>query len=260
MNFFVDFFDFLLRCFHGLIIGPKRILLIAIILSLLIAGINLLFLLRYHKLWNKEFNLSFFAQLICFLVYPFTFFIIFSIISLANLEPIASSSISQWRNEIIHDSQWSKNVFKKAYWVIYDKKYEDFTNYLCPEKGGRIIPSSNPKTIEAIAEIYSDESRKHFIKNSPFYSMFIWPKNEIANDSIRNDMKVFFALDKGQTYNLHNSIDIAANRIRADLYLKIPIIIIKTRLFLILLFLFIESLLLIIIGIKAYTEIRSSII
>ena len=242
--------------FAGLREFSTKGLTLTIASATIISGLCWAFGNYYALLWNKRFHLTATLQILNVLASLLTFFFVLAFAAMAFLKPIAILKIAAWRINIGHDTKWSNDTFKEAFYGV--KKVgleEDFSTYKTPENGGKFIPIKSPGSQLEAASIYANNAAENFNDNHPFLSKIIWSSKGISRDTVKVDIAEWFKAGKG-TYPAENAIDLASKKIREDLIIQTPRIVKISRLVLVGMFLIVIFIPFALIGYAAYTDIK----
>jgi len=212
---------------------------------------------HYTKLWNKAYHVTPSFHILCCVAAIVTFFTTLCFIGLKNTKPVSERIVEEWGKEVVDDYDLSERCFHESYYAIRDAGLEDMHGYRTPENGGDLIPVSSRETRILVGEIYAGNACRDFARRNPFIGYFIKADDGVPSEIIAEDVDSFFRSRSGDTYPLERGIVLAVRQIASDLQAQCGKIVHRTRWWLFLLFLLVQSIPFGSIGYLAWKDLKN---
>ena len=252
MNFIKDIIDIV---FYGLAKLSIQNLLITFGVAGILSVGCFLGCNYYSRLWNKRYRTTTTHKLLSGVASILTFLFVCAFVAFTFWEDAASMKIEIWKNNLKTDIVFTNSCFKKAYYEVKKLGLEDFTNYLPPEKGGTLIPTSHKETQFRAGEVYSELACNNFDDKHRFLALALKSNFGVAPELITKDMTRHFSKNE-VPYSMSNGIEIAATIIKNELIAQTPKVIKLARIILVLLFLIVQAIPFGLIGLAAYKDLK----
>jgi len=247
-----DFFDILFQCVAS-IDGSAFWGVLA--LSLTLGVICWVACSYYTRLWNIHFRVKLKHHVLCAIAAFAT--VIFTLVfqAVGNLGAIVDEIIDNWSETLVDDNEWLSETYANAFYTMKDEYPREFAGVPEPGKRGSVIPFAKDGMMQMCVTIYVTEACDNFSTLHPFLDKMLSARSGVSEKDIIDDIEAYFR-KYNDTYPLHRAVIIAAKHIRECLMEQSPKTVWKTRLILVVMFLFIQLLPFGTIGYCAYKDLK----
>ena len=230
MNYIVNLFS-IFSSTSELLIEHDRTLYAELLVGGLVLGLGLWVSAFYFgRLFYKPYQLTVGQHILCGLLAISLAPTIPIYASATYLKPSLATTISNWRDTLVHSKTWNDQQFKRQYYEIKKMGLEDFTNHPTPEQGGNFIPATKLETRVRSSQIVSEGAIENFNFNFPLLSTAIGVKPTVSADKVNQDVNDYFSSHKGESYPIDRGVQLAATQISVELESQIPHTILLIRL------------------------------
>ena len=231
--------------------------IVYVVLALLLSAVVWWTCTHYTKLWNTVYQVTPSFHILCSVAAVVTFFATLCFIGLKNMKPVSERIVEEWGEEVMADYDLSGRCFHDAYYAIRDAGLEDLSGYRTPENGGDLIPVSSRETRILVGEIYAGNACRDFARRNPFIGYFLKADDGVPSEIIAEDVDAFFRARSGETYPLERGFELAIRQIASDLQSQCGKIVRRTRWWLFLAFLLVQSIPFGAIGYLAWKDLKN---
>lgn len=246
-NFFNIIFD-------GLLMDGVGFTILYILISVAFAILWWVVCVNYTKLWNKRFHVSPSFHILCFIAASISFLSALSFIGLKNLQSVSEQFVTEWSENILDDTEFQNTLFEDAYYAIEEEGEENMAGFPAPEDGGHTIPVSSIGSMVLVSSIYADGACNNFDECYPFLGFFLDADAGIPTDILAEDIEDW--LQSNPVYQTTRGMEVAVEYIENDLINQASQIVRTCRWWLVLLFLAVQMVPFVIIGILAYNDLN----
>ena len=255
-----DALGFVLECMRLFAREQTGMFLASVAAAIVLGGLCWWGCTHYTKLWHLRFEATFTHHALCGFAAICTIAFVIAFAGLSQAKEVARRKVDAWHKGILKDKVFGDRTYRKAYAEVQRAGIEKFdpNKHFPPGDPKSLIPSNFPQTRLLVSKIYGDGSCVDFRNRYPFVSSIIWPSGQIPLEVVEKDMQDYFAKRRGGTYQLHRSIDLAAEQIEKSLEPNTPKVVSIARRYAVVLFLLVQFIPFALIGYAAYRDLKET--
>lgn len=257
MKILWDYWDILWRCAHFFRDIERSDFRVVLLVGAVLAVGSWLVASYSSRLWNKDYRAKLAHQMLCAVAALTTFACAVTYAALEYTEPVARAMIESWRARVEEDASWSARTFEQVYREIKQSGYEDPNSFEPIEN--KLVPLSHQESQQTAASIYANAAVSHFDRSHAFLGWILGAKADIPKEIIREDVKHFFENNGNEKYQFSRAIRLAAEHITQQLQNQTPRVVRGSRVSLLLILLFFQTLCFAAIGNAACKDLKFTI-